>query len=203
MAKKTTTIMAAITFAMITSVANATLINFGDGLGIAANGYVEAGMTIATTSTGFDRIADWQSGSGSVAGEREILDNDGASYTFSLVSAGTFDLASIDVEDPAGTGPNWSKFGSVDIIGSNGAIVNLLATVFGTQAFGSTFTSITSFTIQYADSSQLTFDNINFEANEECIPGQTCPPTVPAPNTIALLGLGLASLGFLRRKKAY
>ena len=68
MAKKTTTIMAAITFAMITSVANATLINFGDGLGIAANGYVEAGMTIATTSTGFDRIADWQSGSGSVAG---------------------------------------------------------------------------------------------------------------------------------------
>ena len=164
---------------------------FGDGPQIFANGYTEAGMTISTSSVSHARIRNWQTTS-PYAGERELLDNDGASYVFSLLSGDVFNLLGLDVEDPHGTGPHWSSFGTVDVIGSNGSTVTLDAETYGTQLFGPAFTSITSFTIQYAASSQPTFDNINFEAEA----------AVPEPTTLALMGLGLAGIGWKRRKAA-
>ena len=195
MNKKSSCIFTAVTLFVVANAANATLMTFGDGSQINANGYTEAGMTISTSSVAYPRIKNWQTTS-PYAGERELLDNDGASYLFSLFAGGTFDLIGLDVENPYGTGPWWSSFGSVDVIGSNAAVVNLLATTFGTQSFGATFTGITSFTVQYAASSQLTFDNVEFQTTSEQ------PKPVPEPTTLALFGIGLAGLGFARKRKS-
>ena len=71
MNKRFTGIFVAVALSAVTSAANATLITFGDGSQIFANGYTESGMTISTSSTAYARIRNLQ---GSV-GERELLDN--------------------------------------------------------------------------------------------------------------------------------
>jgi len=176
--------------------AHATLVTFGDGTPVSPLGYTEAGMTITSASpSSFLEIRDWQSyASGqdpnTNIGEREFLSLDGATYTFSLVSGGTFDLLGLDIESPVGTGSDWAAFGTFDVIGSDGASVTLNATSFGTQSFGTTFTGLTSFTLEYDISAQATFDNINFTA-------------VPVPAAAWLFGSGLLGLiGISRRKKS-
>lgn len=186
-----------VVFAVLAGEADANIVTFGDGPGIFANGYTEAGMTISTSNNSYRYIVDWQSFPGGdptqTSGERELLENDGDTYLFSLVSGGTFDLSSLDIEDPFGTGSHWSSSGTIDVIGSNAAVVTLSGEAFGTHSFGSTFDGISSFTIQYATSSQVTFDNINFET------------VVPEPISLAIWsllgGLGLA-VGWLRRRRA-
>jgi len=182
MNKRFTGIFVAVALSAVTSAASATLITFGDGSAIFANGYTESGMTISSSTTAFARIRDLQG-----SGERELIDNDGALYTFSLLSGGTFDLIGLDVEDPQG---NIAASGSVDVIGSNSAVVNLLSNAFGTHSFGATFTGLTSFTMQYGASSQLTFDNLEFQIT-----------SVPETATFALMGFGLVGLYFTRRRQ--
>lgn len=170
-------------FAMSGAPAQATLMTFGDGAPLESDGYSEAGLGISATSEVLMQIRNWQQSETEI-GEREVLDNDGASYDFSLVSGGVFDLLSIDVEDPC---CSLSKFGTVDVVGSNGSAVTLNAQAFGTQSFGTTFLGISSFTIQYAPSSQLTFDNVNFRV-------------IPEPRALVLIGSSFSGLICLRRR---
>lgn len=170
-------------FAMAAAPAQATVMTFGDGPPLESDGYTEGGLTISATTSVLNRqIRNWEQ-SETEPGEREVLDNDGALYNFSLVSGGMFDLLSIDVEVPC---CSLSTFGSVDVIASNGSNVTLFAQTFGTQHFGTTFLGISSFTLWYELPSQLTFDNINFRI-------------IPEPSTLVQTGLSFAGLIVLRR----
>lgn len=176
------------------------IVTFGVGEPIEENGYIEAGMSIsataATTDPSFMRIRDWQSyrrNSNSNFGERELLGGnpdlsnyEGDIFVFSLLSGGMFDLLSIDVQDPAGTGSHWSTIGSAEIVGSNGSTVALDAEDFGTHSFGTTFFGISGFTIHYPDRAQVTFDNVRFR--------------IPEPTTGCLIASSILSLNFARRR---
>jgi hypothetical protein len=168
MKKKSITTLTTITFSLVANLASAATLTFGEGQDIFANGYTEAGMIISTPSTSYPHIRNWQIDPS--FGERELLDSDGAPFVFHLSSGNTFDLISLDVENPHGTGPLWSSNGSIDVIGSNGPVVNLLAHEFGTHSFGTTFIGINSFTIQYAEGAQLTFDNVKFQTTAVPLP---------------------------------
>lgn len=176
-------------------------ITFDVGDPVEENGYVENGMAIsataATTSPQIKRIRDWQTTDfnfGTNFGERELSGNNpaipqyqGDIYIFSLLSGKDFNLLSLDVENPAGSGALWSMLGSAEIIGSNGQKVTLGATDLGTHYFGNKFIGISEFKIQFLPVSQVTFDNIRF--------------AIPEPSSWLLLGLSFFGVGSIRRSR--
>lgn len=116
----------------------------------------------------------------------------GSPYTFSTTDGGVFSLTSIDFSNLT----IGSDVGSIDIVGyffgggsistSFDPIVNLWTTVVF-----SGFSNLTSFDISAASNgNNLAMDNIVLNT-----------ATVPEPISIVLLGLGLAGIGFSRKKK--
>lgn len=93
---------------------------------------------------------------------------------FSLVSAATFNLTQIVLNG-----------GSATIVGSNASSFTM--TGGGTYNFGAAFQGITSFS--YDSSSTSVINSVTLNAS------------VPEPGTIALLGLGLAGIGAMRRRR--
>jgi hypothetical protein len=187
-------------------VAQATTFTFGDGVPILVPGYTEAGMIISSVSPAFPTIyategkyiRDWQTtgvGYDTTGTERELQINQGdlsggatRDVVFSLVSAGTFDLLSLDIEDPN----LFSASGTLTVIGSNGATQALYGGDFGTATLLG-FVGLTSFTLRCEAGCQATVDNIVFSELS----------TVPLPAAIPLFATGLGALGLLgwRRKR--
>lgn len=110
---------------------------------------------------------------------------DGGSALFSLATGGNFNLDSVLMVSDGGFGParftainNGLDLGFVDIAGNA-----------GTFLFSSLFDGIDAFRVS-VPGSHFTFDDINFTN------------AVPEPGSLALLGLGLAGLASLRRKRS-
>jgi hypothetical protein len=111
-----------------------------------------------------------------------------------LTAGGSFIWHSLYVDDFFGSGA------PTDLIGMLGAATVYTTTVpdlsFGT--FGTGGVEVDTVLIQSADFNFLIFDTLAGETIDAPPP----PPTgVPAPGTLALFGLGLAGLGYARRRK--
>ena len=190
--------------AIVLSVApavHAATMTFGDGVSVNSLGYTEAGLVISdVTGAVFPRIRDWPATAsvdgatlgGPETGEREFLFNQGdGTVKFSLSAVGTFSLLSFDVENPAGLA-TFSAFEYFDVLGSNGASVQLYGGSFGTDVLPGTFSGLDWFTVSCAStttSCQVTLDNITFEPST----------SVPEPSSLALLGFVVVGLAASRR----
>ena len=177
------------------------LMTFGDGPKTAAGGYSENGLLIGGASV--DRILDWDT-RGTVSnpsGEREFLFNvaDGT-YVFSLVSGGTFDLLSLTVEQHF----PFQASGSTRFTASSGS-TSIDNRALGSVSFGNLFLGVSEVSFfaervlgntQASGGSNVIIDDVVFEIN-----GSVSTP-VSSPATLTLFGLGLAGLGWSRRKKA-
>lgn len=169
---------------------HAATLTFGDGAPVFAEGYTEAGVTLSGGPRSWPSIRDWPAttdsfSTGTPIGERELLFSDQFEMTFTFDSGGAFDLLGLDVENPAGL-RNWSVNGSFAVMGSNGAVQSIAATVFGSVALIG-FQNITSFTLS-CTGCQATVDNIVFEA----------PTPVPLPAALPLFLTVLAGMAGLR-----
>ncbi|HRZ07246.1 MAG TPA: PEP-CTERM sorting domain-containing protein [Candidatus Competibacteraceae bacterium] len=140
--------------------------------------YTEAGMTITATSAELVRTnsTSW------------FLDCcDSGPETFSLATGGIFDLLSVyrghvDSSDPV----IWKGYlNTVEVVTASfssgqGSVFNF-----------SGFTGLNQVTMSVAGSyTDPNFDNLTYEAR-----------AVPEPASLALLGIGLAGLGFTRRRR--
>lgn len=179
---------AAIVSIALTHGASASVMTFGNGDIInQSDGYTEAGMILNAGSGGSYRLSNRQASGG--YGEREFLFGASQLINFSLVGGGYFDLLSLRVENPYGSGTNWSRYGSFRITGSGGSFLDFSATDFSTlNLIG--FSGISSFTLSCATSCQATVDDITFT-----------PAAVPLPASLPLLALGLGVLGIRARRK--
>lgn len=179
----------------------ASMMTFGDGPKTAAGGYSENGLLIEGSAQ--ERILDWtgRGADANVSGEREFLFNvaDGL-FTFSLVSGGAFDLLSLSIERNS----PFQASGSTSFSASTGS-TSISNSVVGPVSFGSLFLGVTEVSFfairepgneEPTGGSNVTIDDVVFEIND------SVSTPVPSPATLTLFGLGLAGLGWSRRRKA-
>ncbi len=150
----------------------------------------------STSEVGFDIISDtgdWREGH--VAGNTApsiFTRSSVASVTVSLTGGGLFDFTSVDFND--GNNSGTADYLVTGFLGAN-TVFSLSGGVpldFGSPIASLSNNLIDSLFIQLTlnSSSSANIDNIAVNA-----------ATVPEPASIALLGLGLASISFSRRKK--
>lgn len=157
--------------------ATPTTLNFGTSF--VGNSYTESGLTIDATSAEPVRIN----------GIWGLDCCDSGPETFNLTTGGIFDLLSvfinhIDFSDPV----TWTGFLNGSMVASD----TFNTGGGGTHNFvGLTGVDLVTFSVSgiWTDPS---FDNLTYQAS-----------SVPVPATLALLGLGLAGLGYTRKRSAF
>ena len=141
--------------------------------------YTEAGMTITATSPEPVRVA---------SGRWSLDCCDSGPETFEFTTGGIFDLLSIFRGHVDGTDPvvfrgyyNNAEIVSTSFNSGQGTVFNFLG-----------FTGLDRVTMSVSGSfTDPWFDDLTFEASR----------AVPEPASLAILGLGLAAVGFGRRKR--
>jgi len=164
--------------------------------------YVEDGFTLSSSSDPSVHHNDiFNSNSGFNTNGSDIFGWCGGCFnqptTFSLTDGGTFSLDSIDFSNMV----LGFDIGTIDVIGTfqgGGTItqsIESLMDVWDTTIF-SGFTDLAEFSIVGAGDNHFAMDNIVLTTLV-----LTGGNQVPEPSTFALLGLGLAGLGFARKQK--
>ena len=175
--------------------ANATLLDF-EGMNTYNSTYSADGYDFSFAFSGWfiDQNSSWNNNG------TTVLDGQGSNnyVDISLTDGSLFDVSTFDAS------VMWNNFssGSLSVTGflSGGSTVTdtfALSDTYNSYLL-SGFTDLTSIRFgenggssSWGDSAGISLDNIQF--------GESMP--VPEPASIVLLGLGLAGLGFLRKKK--
>lgn len=183
---------------------NITSLNDGVGTYLQGNGFTPN----ITTSYGTRRISDgavgsanldfWPDSYGNLTNVAFPVERSGYYGEITLTPASGWNVV-LNSFDLAGW-PNLNFFNQpVQVLDALGVVLfDASGTVFGAMGTHSSYfpniSSTGALTIRYGDNWDVGIDNINFD--------QRLSASVPEPGSIALLGLGLLSLSYARRRMA-
>jgi len=212
------TLCALAVLSLSSAAANALVMDFGTNgtTTTPSTPFTQNGLTMTPLNTGsvagnhYDHYASAPFGTPSDNAAAIHTGNNGEEVSFSFMAGAAFDLLSIFAEGFLldGDGDNMGNGLTVTFAASSGAMHMVSDPFSGMIDFTalSGWTNITSFTISVPlgvgacniagnDCSNFGFDDVTFQAHM---------PTgdIPEPGTLALFGLGLAGLGFARRRRA-
>jgi len=174
-----------VTFAPLTSSSSGPV---GDG-----TTYSEAGLTFTSSFQNYQALYHWGTSEPANAdpnGATLFQNYPGDLLTVTRTGGGAFFLNSFDLADVYNLGASAViPFSYVDGSGSHNSNL-LLDNLVGLQTFNFGF-SLTSFSLTQNPYPYFQLDNVRFDET-----------SVPEPTTLALLGLGIAAIGYQRRKRA-
>ncbi len=165
---------------LFVSTANATLITFDDVTANSSTPFVSGGLSFS----GITSYAWNTSGTSSDNGTQALIIGYGGNVTITKDGGGLFSIDSLDA------GLSWyTALSSFDV--NIGSETITLGTGYSAYSFTS-LTNISSLTIASApNDGYIAIDNISWSDAS----------AVPEPGSLALLALGLAGVGFSRKKK--
>jgi hypothetical protein len=147
------------------------------------------GITISTTNNGIITASPSYASGHAV---HLTTQSSGTGVTFAFSTA--INAFAIDVWDLGTVG---STIFTVALSSGGSMVYNLTDAVNGLQSFYGVIDSMTSFTSVTLTNSDggdvVEFDNVKYG---------TAPSIIPEPRTLALFGIGLAGLGYARRRRA-
>jgi hypothetical protein len=201
-----------VSIAFASAAANATIITF-DSLEVPGNSvsqfptYTESGFIFTSSECpsgsgcALAFSSGWQNNTEFYAGSAGLFNNNNsATTTLRKGGGGSFSVSSIDLarlKNSNASASDVTFIGTLDVGGTVSQTFGGLATSPGTFAFTSfSFTGFTNIVSMSWDQTQANnghqFDNVN-------VTGSVSVP-VPEPTTLLLLGVGLAGLGFARKR---
>lgn len=178
---------------LFSGIANATLIDF-EGVAPAAsqlgvgNNYAEEGFNLFNPGALSDAAIIGQVTQNTTGSDYYTWNSPTGNNPVTLTNllGGSFDLFSLDV------GTKGNSQGSFDITGFFSAGGSVIHNVIGTSAFTNTelnWSDLARVEFSYVSGDFGAIDNLSINTTE-----------VPEPATLVLLGLGLAGIGFSRKK---